>query len=83
MSAITDFLISGGEVSSVNVKSAPDILNFDTRVNKNYFDRYPDLIVEKLNGLVGYISDNFTDANIDTETLDYFENYLGWRPPNN
>lgn len=54
------YIITQGEISSNNVKSAADLLKGQPQDNKNIFDRLPELIAERHNELVEYLQKDGT-----------------------
>lgn len=79
--AITDYKITPAEISQVHVEARETVLKGDATQNKQVFDAYPDLIVQKLNGALDEIA-NDTSAEIDRDVLTLYES-LGWTPENN
>ena len=54
---LNDFKVTREEIATLNVKSAADTYNSTSaRENKNIFDRLPEHIAERLNGLIDAIS---------------------------
>ena len=78
---ISDCVVKDSEKENTWVQHQPDVLIGEATANKAVFDAFPELIANKHNELIDYISNNFTDANIDNETKRLFES-LGWIPPN-
>lgn len=54
--ALSDYKISGSEINTNGVVSAPDILTGTTQENKAIFDKLPTLIINKFNALIDSIS---------------------------
>lgn len=54
--ALSDYKISGSEINTNGVVSAPDILTGTTQENKAIFDKLPTLITNKFNALIDSLS---------------------------
>jgi hypothetical protein len=78
---ISDCIVKDSEKKNTWVQHQPDVLIGEPASNKAVFDAFPELISDKHNALIDYISSNFTDANIDGETTLLYQS-LGWIPPN-
>lgn len=79
--AITDYKITPAEIAQVHVEARETVLKGDATQNKQVFDAFPNLIVQKLNGALDEIA-NDTSAEIDRDVLTLYES-LGWTPENN
>lgn len=77
--AISDYKITESDINASHVQSAEDTLKGTAQQNKAVFDRYSDMIVEKFNGFVDYVSDQSPDE-IDEEVKQQFKN-AGWVDP--
>lgn len=63
-----EYKITAEEVSANNVKAAADLVKGEPSENKNIFDRLPELIVERHNGLAGAVySKEETDSVINSK----------------
>lgn len=78
---IQECIVNDGEKRNAWVQKQPDVLIGEPSANKAVFDAFPELVANKHNDLIDYISSTFTDANIDNETILLFQS-LGWIPPN-
>lgn len=78
---ISDCVVKESEKENTWVQHQPDVLIGEPSANKAVFDAFPELIANRHNDLITYITQNFTDANIDYETKLLFQS-LGWIPPN-
>ena len=79
--AITDYKITSADIAQVHVEKQPTVLQGSALQNKQVFDAYPDMIVEKFNGALDEIA-NDVSAEIDRDVLELYQS-LGWTPPNN
>ena len=80
MSVATDYKISDAEKNAAHVEAQPTILQGSPQQNKHAFDAYPDLLMEKHNGLCEFIEAN-VGAEVDNEVLALFI-ADGWTPEN-
>jgi hypothetical protein len=80
MSVATDYKISTAEKNAVHVEAQPTILQGSPQQNKHAFDAYPDLLMEKHNGLCDFVASD-TSATIDNSVLALYMT-LGWIPEN-
>lgn len=69
--AATDYKITPAEVNVAHVEARPTILQGSATQNKQAFDKYPDLIAEKHNGLCDFIA-NDVSAVVDPSVLALF-----------
>lgn len=78
--AFTDHIITPTEVNAVHVEAQPTVLRGSAQQNKQVFDKYSDLIVEKHNALCNEVA-GAVDVVIDPLVLgEYLA--LGWIPEN-
>ena len=78
--AITDYKITQAEIEQVHVEAQPTVLRGSPQQNKQVFDAYPELIIEKFNGALDEIA-NDTSAEIDRDVLELYMS-IGWIPDN-
>lgn len=67
--ALSDYKISGSEINTNGVVSAPDILTGTTQENKAIFDKLPTLITNKFNVLIDSLSESGA-AEIGSQPFD-------------
>lgn len=79
--AITDYKISQSDIEQVHVEAQPTVLQGSAQQNKQVFDAFPLMIVEKFNGALEEIA-NDTSAEIDRDVLELYQS-IGWIPDNN
>lgn len=78
--AITDHKITSTDIAQVHVEMQPTVLQGSATENKQVFDKYPDMIVQKFNAALDEIA-NDTSAVIDRDVLVLYQS-LGWVPEN-
>lgn len=79
--AISDYKIRPADVSAVNVESANDVLSGTAQQNKQVFDKYSDMIVDKFNAFIDFFATQDTNE-IDKDVIDDFKSH-GWVEPTN
>lgn len=77
--AISDYKIKPADVSAVHVESANDVLSGTPTQNKQVFDKYSDMIVDKFNDFVNFMATQDTNE-IDSDVIDEFKAH-GWVEP--
>ena len=78
--AVTDYIITDGEIRNVYVQKQPTVLQGSPEDNKGVFDAFPTLIVQKFNAALNEIARD-TSAEIDRDVLEYYME-IGWTPEN-
>lgn len=79
--SLNECKVSDADVNRNSIeRNAPDVLTNSAQENKRVFDAFPQIVATRHNELVQYISDNFTDTNIDEQTKALFRS-MGWVDP--